>query len=40
MRNCGFEWWRREDVEDERKGAKEKDLRVVLEEFRLRRPGL
>lgn len=38
LRKCGFEWWAEEEVEDERKGAKEKDTRVVLVESRLQRP--
>lgn len=40
LRKCGFRWFGEEEVCDERLGAKEKDLRVVLEEFRLARPGV
>lgn len=38
LRKCGFEWWGEEEVGDERKGTKEKDMRVVLVESRLQRP--
>ena len=40
LRKCGFRWFREEEVSDERKGAKEKGLRVVLEEFRIARPSV
>lgn len=40
LRKCGFRWFREEEVSDERKGAKEKGLRVLLEEFRLARPSV
>jgi RimJ/RimL family protein N-acetyltransferase len=39
LRKCGFKWWAEEEVVDERLGAKEKGMRVVLEEFRLTWPG-
>jgi len=39
LRKCGFKWWAEEEVVDERLGAKEKDMRVVLKEFRLMIPG-
>ena len=38
LRKCGFRWFGEDEVCDERKGAKEKGLRVVLEEFRLAKP--
>ncbi|KAL9064133.1 MAG: hypothetical protein Q9161_009071 [Pseudevernia consocians] len=40
LRKCGFRWFGEEEVDDERKGAKQKGLKVVLEEFRLARPGV
>lgn len=40
LRKCGFRWFREDEVCDERKGAKEKGLSVVLQEFRLARPGV
>lgn len=40
LKKCGFSWFGEEEVSDERKGSKEKGLRVVLEEFRLARPGV
>ena len=40
LKKCGFRWFGEEEVCNERKGAKEKGLRVVLEEFRLARPGV
>lgn len=39
LRKCGFKKFGEQEVEDERKGAEEKGLKVVLEEFRLARPG-
>lgn len=38
LRKCGFKWFGEEEVSDERKGAKEKGMKVVLQEFRLSRP--
>ena len=40
LRKCGFRWFREEEVCDERKGAKQKYLRVLLQEFRLMKPGV
>lgn len=40
LKKCGFRMFREEEVCDERKEAKQKGLRVVLEEFRLARPGV
>ena len=39
LRKCGFRWFGEEEVSDERLGAKE-GLKVVLQEFRLPRPGV
>ena len=39
LRKCGFRWFGEEEVSDERLGAKE-GLKVVLQEFRLARPGV
>lgn len=39
LRKCGFLFHGEEEVEDERKGRKEVGMRVVLQEFRLARPG-
>ena len=39
LRKCGFRWFGEEEVNDERKGAKEKGVKVVLQESRLARPG-
>lgn len=39
LRKCGFRWWGEEEVVDERLGAKEEGMRVLLQEFRLERPG-
>lgn len=39
LRKCGFRWFGEEEVCDERLGAKENGLKVVLEEFRLARLG-
>lgn len=38
LRKCGFKWWGEEEVVDERLGAKERNMRVVLQEFRLQKP--
>ena len=40
LRKCGFKWFGEEEMDDERKGAKEKGMKVVLQEFRLVRPGV
>ena len=40
LRKCGFKWFSEDEVDDKRKRAKEKGMRVVLEEFRLARPGV
>lgn len=40
LRKCGFKCWGEEEVVDERLGAKEKGMSVVLQEFRLQRPSL
>lgn len=39
LRKCGFRWWGEEEVGDDRKGAKERGERIVLEEVRMMRPG-
>ena len=39
LRKCGFRLFGEEEVSDERLGAKE-GLKVVLQEFRLARPGV
>ena len=40
LKKCGFSWFREEETGDERKGAKEDSLTVLLQEFRLARPGV
>lgn len=40
LRKCGFRWFREDEVGEERKATKQKGLKVVLEEFRLARPGV
>ena len=40
LKKCGFSWFREEETGDERKGAKEDSLTVLLQEFRVARPGV
>ena len=40
LKKCGFSWFGEEETGDERKGAKEDSPTVLLQEFRLARPGV